>query len=72
MVACLATIYYLVCRYHCHGERIDGVTFKYPPVKSAFEKEVILIEIASKNGLLGATGVSEFTLMPASPSAPMP
>jgi hypothetical protein len=39
---------------------------------SAFEKEVILIEIASKNGLLGATGVSEFTLMPASPSAPMP
>lgn len=52
------------CRYSCHSETVDWVIYKYPPVKSAFEKEVILIETARKNGPLGATGIGEFTLMP--------
>jgi aldehyde oxidoreductase len=53
---------------YVHGETVDWVTYKYPTMKDAFEKEVILLESPRKNGTLGATGVGEFTLMPTSPS----
>jgi aldehyde oxidoreductase len=53
---------------YVHGETVDWVTYKYPTMKDAFDKEVILIETPRKNGTLGATGVGEFTLMPTSPA----
>jgi aldehyde oxidoreductase len=53
---------------YVHGETVDWVTYKYPTMKEAFEKEVILLETPRKNGPLGATGVGEFTLMPTSPA----
>jgi aldehyde oxidoreductase len=53
---------------YVHGETVDWVTYKYPTFKTAFDKEVILLETPRKNGPLGATGVGEFTLMPTSPS----
>ncbi len=53
---------------YVHGETVDWVTYKYPTMKDAFDKEVILLETPRKNGTLGATGVGEFTLMPTSPS----
>jgi aldehyde oxidoreductase len=53
---------------YVHGETVDWVTYKYPTMKDAFEKEVILLETPRKNGPLGATGVGEFTLMPTSPA----
>jgi aldehyde oxidoreductase len=53
---------------YVHGESVDWVTYKYPTMKDAFEKEVILLETPRNNGPLGATGVGEFTLMPTSPS----
>jgi aldehyde oxidoreductase len=53
---------------YVHGETVDWVTYKYPTMKTSFDKEVILIETPRPNGPLGATGVGEFTLMPTSPS----
>jgi aldehyde oxidoreductase len=53
---------------YVHGETVDWVTFKYPTMKTSFDKEIILLETPRKNGPLGATGVGEFTLMPTSPS----
>ncbi len=53
---------------YVHGETVDWVTYKYPTIKDAFEKETILLESPRKNGPLGATGIGEFTLMPTSPS----
>jgi aldehyde oxidoreductase len=53
---------------YVHGETVDWVTYKYPTMKTSFDKDVILIETPRKNGPLGATGVGEFTLMPTSPS----
>jgi len=53
---------------YVHGETVDWVTYKYPTMKTAFDKEVILLETPRKNGPLGATGIGEFTLMPTSPS----
>jgi aldehyde oxidoreductase len=53
---------------YVHGETVDWVTYKYPTMKSSFEKETILLESPRKNGPLGATGIGEFTLMPTSPS----
>jgi len=53
---------------YVHGETVDWVTYKYPTMKHAFDKEVILLETPRKNGPLGATGIGEFTLMPTSPS----
>jgi aldehyde oxidoreductase len=53
---------------YVHGETVDWLTYKYPTMKTAFDKEVILIETPRENGPLGATGVGEFTLMPTSPS----
>jgi aldehyde oxidoreductase len=53
---------------YVHGETVDWVTYKYPTIKDAFEKETILLESPRKNGPLGATGVGEFTLMPTAPS----
>jgi aldehyde oxidoreductase len=53
---------------YIHGETVDWVTYKYPTMKDAFDKDVILLETPRKNGPLGATGVGEFTLMPTSPS----
>jgi aldehyde oxidoreductase len=53
---------------YVHGETVDWVTYKFPTMKDAFEKETILLESPRKNGTLGATGVGEFTLMPTAPS----
>jgi aldehyde oxidoreductase len=53
---------------YVHGETVDWVTYKYPTIKDAFEKETILLESPRENGPLGATGVGEFTLMPTAPS----
>ncbi len=53
---------------YVHGETVDWVTYKYPTMKDAFEKETILLETPRKNGPFGATGVGEFTLMPTAPS----
>jgi aldehyde oxidoreductase len=53
---------------YVHGESVDWVTYKYPTMKTSFDKDVILIETPRANGPLGATGVGEFTLMPTSPS----
>jgi aldehyde oxidoreductase len=53
---------------YVHGETVDWATYKYPTMKDAFEKEVILLESPRQNGPLGATGVGEFTLMPTAPS----
>jgi aldehyde oxidoreductase len=53
---------------YVHGKTTDWVTYKYPTVKDAFEKETILLETPRKNGPLGATGVGEFTLMPTTPA----
>jgi aldehyde oxidoreductase len=53
---------------YVHGETVDWVTYKYPTIKDAFEKETILLETPRENGPLGATGVGEFTLMPTAPS----
>ena len=53
---------------YVHGETVDWVTYKYPTISNAFEKETILLESARKNGTLGATGVGEFTLVPTAPS----
>jgi aldehyde oxidoreductase len=53
---------------YVHGKTVDWVTYKYPTMKDAFEKETILLETPRKNGPFGATGVGEFTLMPTAPS----
>lgn len=53
---------------YVHGETVDWVTYKYPTMKTSFDKEIVLIETPRANGPLGATGVGEFTLMPTSPS----
>jgi aldehyde oxidoreductase len=53
---------------YVHGKTTDWVTYKYPTMKDAFEKETILLETPRKNGTLGATGVGEFTLMPTTPA----
>jgi aldehyde oxidoreductase len=53
---------------YVHGETVDWVTYKYPTFRTAFDKEVILLETPRENGPLGATGIGEFTLMPTSPS----
>jgi aldehyde oxidoreductase len=53
---------------YVHGETVDWVTYKYPTFRTAFDKEVMLLETPRQNGPLGATGVGEFTLMPTSPS----
>jgi aldehyde oxidoreductase len=53
---------------YVHGETVDWVTYKFPTMKDAFEKETILLESPRKNAPLGATGIGEFTLMPTSPS----
>jgi aldehyde oxidoreductase len=53
---------------YVHGETVDWITYKYPTINTAFEKETILLESPRKNGALGATGVGEFTLVPTAPS----
>jgi aldehyde oxidoreductase len=53
---------------YVHGETVDWITYKYPTINNAFEKETILLESPRKNGALGATGVGEFTLVPTAPS----
>ena len=53
---------------YVHGESVDWVTYKFPTMKDAFVKDVIMLESPRDNGPLGATGIGEFTLMPTSPS----
>jgi aldehyde oxidoreductase len=53
---------------YVHGESVDWVTYKFPTMKDAFPKDVIMLETPRDNGPLGATGIGEFTLMPTSPS----
>ena len=53
---------------YVHGESVDWITYKFPRVDTAFEKEAILLESPRRNGPLGATGIGEFTLVPTHPA----
>ncbi|MGD9116018.1 MAG: molybdopterin-dependent oxidoreductase [Dehalococcoidia bacterium] len=53
---------------YVHGETTDWSTYKFPTMKTSFDKDVTLIETPRKNHPLGATGIGEFTLMPTSPA----
>jgi len=50
------------------GKTKDWKTFKFPGMETSFDMEVVTLETPRLNGPLGATGISEMTMISTAPA----